>query len=65
MDDASATAVVVAGKGKELRMTKQFSTSYDVVLIIVVLWLAFHVECFAGGFGWFLLLGLSPRAWST
>lgn len=36
---------------------------FDVALIALTLWLAFTFEQFAGGFGWFLLLGLSPRAW--
>lgn len=42
---------------------RPFATGFDVLLIVAVLWLAFTFEWFLGGFGWFLLLGLSPRAW--
>lgn len=41
---------------------KPFAPLIDIVLIAAVLWLAFNAQWFAGGFGWFLLLGLSPRA---
>jgi len=39
------------------------AAAFDIAIIAAVLWLAFNVPAFAGGFGWFLLLGLSPRAW--
>lgn len=39
------------------------AAAFDLLLIGFVLYAAFHWEWFAGGFGWFLLLGLSPRAW--
>jgi hypothetical protein len=42
---------------------KLFATVFDVALITLVIWMAFSFQNFAGGFGWFLLLGLSPRAW--
>ncbi len=35
---------------------------FDAVLILVTLYLVFNVPWFAGGWGWFLLLGLSPRS---
>lgn len=40
-------------------------TVFDISLIALSIYLAFTQEWFAGGFGWFLLLGLSPRAWRT
>lgn len=41
---------------------KPFVTVLDLILIPLVLYLAFNYEGFLGGFGWFLLLGLSPSA---
>jgi hypothetical protein len=42
---------------------RPFATAFDVALIAAVLWLAWNYQGFVGGFGWFLLLALSPRAW--
>lgn len=42
---------------------RPFATGFDVLLIALTLYLAFTYEWFVGGWGWFLLLGLSPRAW--
>lgn len=35
----------------------------DMILIVAVLWLTFNGPQFIGGWGWFLLLGLSPSAY--
>lgn len=35
----------------------------DCILIIAAIALALSQPWFVGGFGFFLLLGLSPRAW--
>ena len=40
-----------------------YATVWDVVLIIVAFYGAFHWPLFLGGFEWFLLFGLSPSAW--
>lgn len=40
-------------------------TVFEISLIALSIYLAFTQEWFAGGFCWFLLLGLSPRAWRT
>lgn len=42
---------------------RPFATIFDVALIAFSLYAASHWDWFAGGFGWFLLLGLSPQAW--
>lgn len=42
-----------------------FELMFDLALIAVVVWLAINAPWFAGGFGWALLLSLSPRAWRT
>jgi hypothetical protein len=42
---------------------RPFATGFDVLLILFCIYAALHWTFFAGGFGWFLLLGLSPRAW--
>lgn len=43
---------------------RPFATGPDLLLIALVLYAFLHWPLFAGGFEWFLLLGLSPRAWS-
>jgi hypothetical protein len=42
--------------------TRPFAILFDLILIPLVLYLVFTQQWFAGGFGWFLLLGLSPSA---
>ena len=42
---------------------RPFATAFDVALVFAVNWLALSFPGFVGGFGWFLLLALSPRAW--
>lgn len=37
----------------------------DIPLICLVWYLVFNGPEFIGGFGWFLLLGLSPNAWKS
>lgn len=39
--------------------------AFDFALSIVTVLLVFNRPEFLGGWGWFLLLGLSPRAWRT
>ena len=42
---------------------RPFATLWDLILIAFVLYAMFNWPWFAGGFGWFILLGLSPQAW--
>ena len=42
---------------------KPFATVFDILLIGFVFYAAFNWGWFVGGFGWFILLGLSPQAW--
>ena len=47
----------------ECRTRKNILVIFDVLLILFCLYAAFNWAWFFGGWGWFLLLGLSPRAW--
>ena len=42
---------------------RPFATAFDLALIAAVILLALNFPGFEGGFGWCLLLALSPRAW--
>lgn len=44
-------------------MNDVFATVFDFWLVVLTLVLLVTQPWFLGGFGWFLLLGLSPRAW--
>lgn len=42
-----------------------FAVLFDLALIAVTLYLVFTFSWFAGGWGWFLLLCISPRSCKT
>jgi len=43
--------------------TRPFATALDIALIGLALYGAFNWPLFAGGWEWFLILGLSSQAW--
>lgn len=47
----------------EQMIKEQAALGFDILLIIFCFYAAYNWGWFLGGFGWFLLLGLSPRAW--
>ena len=54
--DYEITSIIAGSFGFGI---KPFVTLFDIILIVVVFWLAFKFNSFLP----FLLLGLSPQAW--